>query len=68
MSEAAVYDILDRIKQLEQEDRVLLDDLLAVEEEREWLREASRARAAGREKGIDQESIDRAVRSIRHGG
>lgn len=68
MSHATVYEILDRIDRLPAEDRRLLDDLLAEREEREWRGEAAEARRAAREKGIDQEAIDRAVRAVRHGG
>ena len=68
MSHATVYEILDRIDRLPADDRRLLDDLLAPREEREWREEAVEARRAAREKGIDQEAIDRAVRAVRHGG
>jgi len=68
MSRATVYEILDRIEQLPIEDRDLLDDLLAEREEREWRREAADAREKARTLGIDQETIDRAVRAVRHGG
>jgi len=68
MSQASVYDILDRIQKLPAEDRLLLDELLAEREEAEWSREAARARQMAREKGIDQQAIDRAVHSVRHGG
>lgn len=68
MSQATVQEILDRIKQLPDEDRLLLDELLAEEEGAEWLREASKARRLAREQGIDQEAIDRAVHAVRYGG
>jgi hypothetical protein len=68
MSRATVYEILDRIEQLPIQDRDLLDDLLAEREEREWRREAADAREKARTLGIDQETIDRAVRAVRHGG
>ncbi len=61
MSAAVVHEVLDRIKQLSDDDRLLLDKLLAELEEEEWLREAAIARRSAREKGIDQEAIDRAV-------
>ncbi len=67
MSQAAVYEILERIQQLPAEDRRLLDDLLAQQEAAEWREEAARARRIAREKGIDQETIDRAVYAVRHG-
>jgi len=63
----AVYEIFDRIKQLPEEERLLLDDLLADKEESEWQRLAEAERRRAREEGIDQEAIDRAVHAVRHG-
>jgi len=68
MSQATIDEILNRIKELSPEDRLLLDEVLAREEEREWLVEADSARRAAREKGLDQAAIDRAVYAVRHGG
>ena len=67
MNRVAVNDILDRIKQLPMEDRLLLDELLAEEEDQEWREEAAKAREVARKRGIDQGAIDRAVRAVRHG-
>lgn len=67
MSRATVDDILDRIKQLPEEDRRLLDELLAEQEEQEWSEEAAKARAVAQSRGIDQGAIDRAVHAVRHG-
>jgi hypothetical protein len=67
MSQAAIYEILERIRQLPAEDRSLLGDLLAQQEDAEWREEATRARQMAREKGIDQQAIDRAVHAVRHG-
>lgn len=67
MSQTAVYDILDRIQQLPDEDRLLLDELLAEREQAAWHEEATRARQIAREKGINQETIDRAVHAVRYG-
>jgi hypothetical protein len=61
MSHTAVYDILDRIKQLPEEERLLLDDLLAQEEERQWRLESAEARRIAEENGVDQERIVRTV-------
>ena len=61
----AVHEILDQIKQLSDDDRSLLDQLLAELEEEEWQREAAIARRSVRERGIDQEAIDRAVACVR---
>ena len=67
MSQATVYEIFDQIEKLPAEDRLLLDELLAKQEEAEWSREATQARRLARERGIDQEAIDRAVHAVRHG-
>jgi hypothetical protein len=67
MSQTAVYDILDRIQKLPAADRLLLDELLAEQEEVEWSQEAAGARQIARERGIDQQAIDRAVHAVRHG-
>jgi hypothetical protein len=62
----AVLEILDRIRHLPQEDRVVLDEQLARMAEEEWLREAEAARRVARERGIDQAAIDRAVEAVRY--
>jgi hypothetical protein len=68
MSRAAIDEILDRIKQLPQEDRLLLDELLAQQEDQEWREEAApHARRLAQARGIDQGAIDRAVHAVRHG-
>ncbi len=67
MSQTNVYEILDRIKQLPAEDRLLLNDLLTEQEDAEWREEAAKARRMAREKGIDQAAIDRAVLAVRYG-
>ncbi len=66
MSAAVVHKVLDQIKQLSDDDRLLLDRLLAELEEKEWQREAAIARRSARERGIDQEAIDRAVDRVRY--
>ena len=45
MSRATVDEILDRIRQLPEEDRLLFDELLARQEEQEWCEEAAKATA-----------------------
>ena len=67
MSRAAVDDILVRIKQLPAEDRLLLDELLAEQEDQEWREEAAKARDRAQSQGINQETIDRAIYAARHG-
>ena len=66
MSAAAVHEILGRIQQLSEEDRLLLQSRMAELEEAEWRQEASRARLIAIEKGIDQAAIDRAIHEIRY--
>ena len=66
MSAAAVHEILGRIQQLSEEDRLLLQSRTAELEEAEWRQEASRARLIAIEKGIDQAAIDRAIHEIRY--
>ena len=41
--------------------------ILAEQEEQEWREEAAKARKVAKSKGLDQEAIDRAVHSERHG-
>jgi len=65
MSEA-VQDILQRIEQLPEDDRLLLEERLLQLAEAEWKREAEEARRLARQKGIDQETIDRAVEKVRY--
>jgi hypothetical protein len=66
MSEA-VKEILKRIHELPEEDRLALEERLAEEAETEWKRAAEEAREVARQKGIDQAAIDRAVEKIRYG-
>ena len=66
MSEA-VQEILQRIQQLPEEDRLVLEQHLAQRAEEEWKREAEEARRLARQKGIDQAAIDRAVEKVRYG-
>jgi len=65
MSEA-VQDILQRIQQLPEEDRLLLEERLEQLAEAAWKREAEEARRLALEKGIDQAAIDRAVENVRY--
>ena len=67
MSRATVDDILDRIKQLPEEDRLLLGELLAEQEDQEWHEESAKARRVAKSQGLDQNAIDRAVHAARHG-
>ena len=67
MSRTAIAEILDRIKQLPQEDRLLFDELFAQQEDQEWREEVALARKQAQGGGIDQDAIDRAVHAVRHG-
>ena len=67
MGEAVVRDILRRIDQLPEADRLLLEQRLAERSEAEWQREAVTAREVARQRGIDQPAIDRAVEKARYG-
>ncbi len=67
MSAVAVEKLVDQVKHLSDEERQLFDELLARLEEEEWRRGAGEARRLARDRGIDQEVIDRAVSSVRYG-
>lgn len=62
----AVLDILQRIQQLSEEQRMILDQKLAELTEAEWKREAEQARRIAREKGVDQAAIDKAIQDVRY--
>jgi hypothetical protein len=64
MSEA-VQEILHRIEQLPEADRLLLEERLAEYTEAEWKREAESARRIARERGLDQSTIDHSIRDLR---
>ncbi len=67
MSTAAVHALVDRVQRLREDERQLFDELLGQLEEQEWRRESKNARRSARDRGIDQEAIDRAVADIRYG-
>lgn len=56
----AVREILERIEQLSQEDRLVLDRYLAEQAE------AEAARRQAREQGLNQEAIDRGIDEMRY--
>jgi hypothetical protein len=64
--EKAVQEILERIEQLSEEDRLILEERLAERAEAEWKREAEAARRIARERGIDQAAIDQAIHDVRY--
>jgi hypothetical protein len=65
MSEA-VHEILQRIQELPEEDRLLLEERLAEFGEAEWKREAESARRIARDKGLDQAAIDQVIHDLRY--
>jgi hypothetical protein len=67
MSRATVDEILDQIRQLPEEDRLLFDEMLAQQEDQEWREEAANAQRLAQSRGIDQGAIDRAIHAVRHG-
>ena len=67
MSAASVHEILQKIEQLPEEDRALLEERLAELDEAEWKRLATDARRVASEKGIDQTRIDRTIDELRYG-
>jgi hypothetical protein len=66
MSAFAVQEILERIQQLADEDRLLLEARLAELAEDEWRRATAEARRAAHDRGIDQAAIDHAIEELRH--
>ena len=67
MSTEAVRELVDRVKQLPEDERQLFDELLVQLEDQEWRQESEEARRLARDRGIDQGAIDRAVADIRYG-
>lgn len=67
MNSAAVTEIVRRIDELAEADRLLLEQHLTQRAEAEWLREAANARELARQRGLDQSAIDRAVEEVRYG-
>ena len=65
MSETAVQEILERIRQLPADERVLLEERLAELSEVEWRQEAADARNRARGIGLDQAKIDQAIDELR---
>jgi hypothetical protein len=67
MSHVTVNEILQQIDQLPSEERMILEQELAQRAEREWRQAAEEARRIARERGLDQATIDEAVREVRYG-
>jgi hypothetical protein len=65
VSDTAVQEILNKVELLSDEERFYLVRLLTDKAEAGWRLNASAARRAARERGIDQSAIDRAVEEVR---
>jgi hypothetical protein len=63
----AVREILDKILRLPQDQRAEFESELARLEEKEWPSLVDEARQTARRKGLDDETIARAVESLRYG-
>jgi hypothetical protein len=59
--------ILQQIEQLEEADRLLLQERLQAWSDAQWELEAQSARGMARQRGIDQQTIDDAVEDLRYG-
>lgn len=66
MSESAVMDILQKIQQLSEEERLLLDKKLSELAEAEWQFESEQARRIAQAKGLDQTAIDETIQKVRY--
>jgi hypothetical protein len=62
----AVQEILQRIQELPEDDRLLLEERLTEIAEVEWKCEAEHARRIARERGLDQAAIDQAIHDLRY--
>jgi hypothetical protein len=67
MTSAAVDEILKKIDDLSEAERLALEQQLAERAEAQWLRESIQASALARQHGLDQAAIDRAVEQVRYG-
>lgn len=67
MSQTDIQQIIQMIDQLSEGDRELLEQRLAQRAEAEWREEAEEARRQAKASGIDQATIDEAIRKRRYG-
>ena len=67
MLNATVEDILTLIDQLPEMERQRLDDELHAQREAEWEVTSAAMRRDAKQRGIDQETIDRAIHEHRYG-
>jgi hypothetical protein len=68
MSAVVVQEIIERIKQLPEADRLLLEQRLNEIAHSEWRQTANDARQTPHTRGIDQATIDRAIDELRRPG
>jgi len=66
MSETLVRDILNRIDQLPEEDRLLLERRMTERAEAQWHREVAVALREAERRGIDDAAIERAIDELRY--
>ena len=66
MNETLVRDILDRIDQLPEEDRLLLERRMAERAEAQWRRETLAAQEEAIRRGIDDAAIECAIEEVRY--
>jgi len=66
MSQTTVQHILKMIDQLPEADRESLEQRLEQRAEAEWRAETLKARKEANARGIDQETIDEAIRKLRY--
>ena len=66
MNEATIEEILQKIDQLPESDRLLLEKRLAEREEAEWRQAADEARQVAKQRGVDQAAVDEAVHRVRY--
>ena len=62
----AVRQLLERIGQLPEKDRLDLEERLAEMVNSDWEREAKQPRQLARERGLDQAAIDHAIHELRY--
>ena len=67
MSQAAIHHVMELIEQLPEEDRLELEKLLAQKFDTEWKAALTENRRISQQRGITEETIDRAIHRRRYG-
>jgi hypothetical protein len=62
-----VDSILQQIAELDEDERLVLEQRLQERAEAEWQRESANAREVARQQGINQQTIDHALANLRYG-